>query len=210
MSILFYRYQAIYLPALLPKDSSGKVASKGWVKMDMKAYIIAKGGELFKQKGYEAVTVNDICTACDITKTTFYYHLTSKQDILLQLYDIIVDNLIQHLFDYLMTSFMDLGSDLNSQLLIVNLQRRQRALDVRKSLEEIAVQIIAEGQKSGQIRNPSSPQSLYAASAYMFTGYEYMWCTLQGNFAWKQLFFTSLASLLDIEPSLRQSESPLP
>lgn len=194
--------------------------------MDMKAYIIAKGGELFKQKGYEAVTVNDICTACDITKTTFYYHLTSKQDILLQLYDIIVDNLtpmlkqmihihssweqIQHLFDYLMTSFMDLGSDLNSQLLIVNLQRRQRALDVRKSLEEIAVQIIAEGQKSGQIRNPNSPQSLYAASAYMFTGYEYMWCTLQGNFAWKQLFFTSLASLLDIEPSLRQSESPLP
>ena len=194
--------------------------------MDMKAYIIAKGGELFKEKGYETVTVNDICTACNITKTTFYYHLSSKQDILLQLYDIIVDNLtpmlkqmihlhssweqIQHLFDYLMTSFMDLGSDLNSQLLIVNLQRRQRALDVRKSLEEIAVQIIAEGQKSGQIRNPSSPQSLYAASAYMFTGYEYMWCTLQGNFAWKQLFFTSLASLLDIEPSLRQSESPLP
>ena len=194
--------------------------------MDMKAYIIAKGGELFKQKGYEAVTVNDICTACDITKTTFYYHLTSKQDILLQLYDIIVDNLtpmlkqmihihssweqIQHLFDYLMTSFMDLGSDLNSQLLIVNLQRRQRALDVRKSLEEIAVQIIAEGQKSGQIRNPSSPESLYAASAYMFTGYEYMWCTLQGNFAWKQLFFASLASLLDIEPSLRNRESPLP
>lgn len=194
--------------------------------MDMKAYIIAKGGELFKEKGYETVTVNDICTACNITKTTFYYHLSSKQDILLQLYDIIVDNLtpmlkqmihihssweqIQHLFDYLITSFMDLGADLNSQLLIVNLQRRQRALDVRKSLEEIAVEIIAEGQKSGQIRNPSAPQTLYAASAYMFTGYEYMWCTLHGDFEWRQLFFASLASLLDIEPSLRNRESPLP
>ncbi|NLE14783.1 MAG: TetR/AcrR family transcriptional regulator [Spirochaetales bacterium] len=192
---------------------------EGVTYMDMKAYIIAKGGELFKEKGYEAVTVNDICTACDITKTTFYYHLSSKQDILLQLYDVIVDNLtpmlrqmihldssweqIKLLFEHLITAFIALGPDLNSQLLIVNLQRKERALDVRTNLQEIAVDLIAQGQKRGQIRNTNDPASLYAAAAYMFTGYEYMWCTLRGEFAWKDLFFASLESLLDIEPKLR-------
>nr|WP_319776676.1 TetR/AcrR family transcriptional regulator [uncultured Sphaerochaeta sp.] len=44
--------------------------AKGERGMDMKAQIIAKGNELFKDKGYEKVTVNDICEACGITKTT--------------------------------------------------------------------------------------------------------------------------------------------
>lgn len=185
----------------------------------MKARIIATGSELFKQHGYEAVTVNDICKACSITKTTFYYHLSSKQDILLQLYDLVVDNLVpvlssmiheqssykqvRLLFEHLIVSFMDLGVDLNSQLLIVNLQRKERALHLRKNLEELAVSIIAEAQRKGEIHNPNSAHSLYAAAAYMFTGYEYMWCTLNGQFNWRELFFQSLDALLDVDSSVR-------
>ncbi|MCK9349357.1 MAG: TetR/AcrR family transcriptional regulator [Sphaerochaeta sp.] len=190
--------------------------AKGERGMDMKAQIIAKGNELFKDKGYEKVTVNDICEACGITKTTFYYHLKSKQDILLQSYDIIVDNLtpmlrqmlhlpscweqIKHLFDYLITQFIALGPELNSQLLIVNLQRKDRALHLRKHLEEIAIDIISMGQERGQFHNSNEPKVLYEAAAYMFTGYEYMWCTLSGDFAWRELFFQSLETLLVVTP----------
>lgn len=187
--------------------------------MDMKAQIVQTGGELFKQNGYDAVTVQDICQACSITKPTFYYHIKSKQDILLQLYDVIVDNLtpillqmihtssswdqIKLLFNHLIDHITTLGADLNSQLLIVNLQRKERALHLRKALEEIAIDIIATGQKSGQFRNANNAGSLYEAAAFMFTGYEYMWCTLQGEFDWKGGFFQSLVNLLDVEPSLR-------
>lgn len=107
---------------------------------DMKARIIDKAGVLFREKGYDAVTVNDICAACGVTKTTFYYHLKSKQDILLQFYDIIVENLtsmllkmlhsttswdqLQLLFSHLVTNIQSLGPDLNTHLLIVNLDRK--------------------------------------------------------------------------------------
>ncbi|HKM06571.1 MAG TPA: TetR/AcrR family transcriptional regulator, partial [Sphaerochaeta sp.] len=103
--------------------------------MDMKVQIVQAGEQLFKQKGYDAVTVNDICQACNITKPTFYYHIKSKQDILLHLYDPIVDNLtpilcqmlhtssswdqISLLFEHLIDNMITLGPDLNSQLLIV-------------------------------------------------------------------------------------------
>lgn len=30
--------------------------------------------ELFKKYGYEKVTIQQICKACQITKRTFYYH----------------------------------------------------------------------------------------------------------------------------------------
>jgi AcrR family transcriptional regulator len=188
--------------------------------MDMKAQIVQAGGELFRQKGYDAVTVNEICQACHITKPTFYYHIKSKQDILLHLYDVIIDNLtpmllkmihtssswnqIRLLFDQLIDNISTLGADLNSQLLIVNLQRKERALRLRKPLEEIACDIIATGQKNGQFRNKNKAASLYEAAAYMFTGYEYMWCTLQGEFDWRGQFFHSLEALLDVDPALRK------
>jgi len=192
----------------------------------MKANIIEKAGVLFREKGYDAVTVNDVCVACGITKTTFYYHLKSKQDILLQFYDIIVENLtslllkmlhmttswdqLQLLFNHLMTNIQQLGPDLNSHLLSVNLQRKEQALRIRKELEEIAVDIIRRGQDSGQFRNQNNASSLYQAAAYMFTGYEYMWCTLNGEFSWNTEFFASLESILDVDPELRTKVKDVP
>lgn len=182
--------------------------------MGMKQTIIRKGGALFKEHGYAAVTVQDICEECDITKTTFYYHLQSKQDILLQLYDIIVDDLtpllksmlhttssweqIKALFDHLITSFKTLSPDLNAQLLIVNLQRKEQALRLREELEELAIEIIENGQKQGLFKNPNDPKAIYQASAFMFTGYEYMWCANGNDFDWRKEFFTSLKIILGL------------
>ena len=176
--------------------------------------------ELFKEKGYNEVTINDICEACEITKSTFYYHLKSKQDIILHYYDHIISNLtpvlIQMLdisspweqtvllFDSLMQNIMELGYDINSQLMITNLQENRGIFDLREDLADIALRIIQKGQEAQQIRNPSSPGHLYEAAAYMFTGYEFMWCSLKGNFDWRGKFFSSLENMFDVEPSLRK------
>ena len=37
---------------------------------------------LFKEKGYDNVTVVQICEAAGITKRTFYYHFDSKEQLL--------------------------------------------------------------------------------------------------------------------------------
>ncbi len=43
---------------------------------------------LFQKKGYESVTVMDICNACGITKKAFYYHYASKEDLISQYFQI--------------------------------------------------------------------------------------------------------------------------
>lgn len=42
--------------------------------------------EEIKSKGYENITVQDICTKCGISKGTFYVHYTSKEDIVRKSY----------------------------------------------------------------------------------------------------------------------------
>lgn len=60
-----------------------------------KEMIIEKANQLFQEKGYNQVTIQDICDACEITKTTFYYHMKSKDDLIINNYDIITENLTQ-------------------------------------------------------------------------------------------------------------------
>ncbi len=54
---------------------------------DTRNHIMQTAIELFKEKGYEETTIKDICTACKITKGTFYYHFPNKDEISFQFYD---------------------------------------------------------------------------------------------------------------------------
>jgi AcrR family transcriptional regulator len=49
----------------------------------MKILVTAKG--LFMQRGYRAVSVNDIVQAAEITKPTLYYHFADKEELFAQM-----------------------------------------------------------------------------------------------------------------------------
>jgi AcrR family transcriptional regulator len=49
---------------------------------DRKSEIIAIAAKLFKEKGYNAVTMRDIAQAMDIKAASLYNHIKSKQEIL--------------------------------------------------------------------------------------------------------------------------------
>ncbi len=175
---------------------------------------------LFKEKDFDSVTINDICMACGITKSTFYYHVKSKNDIIVNYYDSIVNNLtpilidmldssnswdqIIALFDSLITDIESYGVGFNSQLLSISLKENLRTFDMRQNLKDIAIKIITKGQGLGQFRNPNNAERLYEAAAYMFTGYEYMWCIKNGDFNWRKEFLTSVENLLDVDEELRR------
>jgi AcrR family transcriptional regulator len=55
-----------------------------------KGEILDAAEKLFAVKGYEAATVNDILSAVNIAKGTFYYYFKSKEDVL----DAIIDKRI--------------------------------------------------------------------------------------------------------------------
>lgn len=54
--------------------------------------IINTSCNLFIEKGYGNVSVNEICSACSITKPTLYYHFKSKEDILYEYFRTLIIN----------------------------------------------------------------------------------------------------------------------
>ena len=183
-------------------------------------FIIETAHQLFLEKGYKNVTVVDICESCKISKTTFYYHLNSKEDIILHFYDSITHDLSQFLmsifaldnyweqlmmcFESLITAASKYGTDFISQMMISNLKEDYGSYDFRDELTNIAVMIIKRGQESGQIRNQSDEKALYMASAYTFLGHEVTWCIKKGKFDWIKETRTALENIYDVSPELRK------
>ncbi len=173
---------------------------------------------LFKEKGYEQVTINEICAAAQVTKPTFYYHLKSKDDILITFYNEIAQDLTDcfltvlssnnhweqfyMLFVSLINQTSRLGADLVSQMHRINLKGSYGEFDLVGHLSKFATIIIERAQANGQIRAKGSPAELYRAAAYLFLGCEYTWCLKAGALDWNTEFFAPLELLLDVDPKV--------
>lgn len=187
-----------------------------------KQRIIETACALFQEKGYDDVTVSDICAACGITKTTFYYHLKSKEEIVTQFYEAATQNLADRMldilaaknyweqlmvcFDTLVQTSTQFGPGLGSQLIIINLREDKGTFDLRESLTRTAVLLIEKAQNAGQIRNQSSPLQLYRASAYAYMGFETMWCFKKGAFDRGQYVRQAMENIYDVDPALRTGD----
>ncbi len=49
-------------------------------------YIVEQAEKLFKEKGYERVTMDDIAKSCEYTKRTIYQYITSKEELYVLVY----------------------------------------------------------------------------------------------------------------------------
>jgi AcrR family transcriptional regulator len=59
-----------------------------------KADIIHAAAEIFRQKGYQAASMQDIADAVGLQKASLYHHISGKQEILLEILDQALDLLI--------------------------------------------------------------------------------------------------------------------
>lgn len=57
--------------------------------------ILEAAAQIFSEKGFHAASMQDIAQAVNLQKASLYYHVTSKQEILLDLLDRALDLLIQ-------------------------------------------------------------------------------------------------------------------
>lgn len=58
--------------------------------MDLREKIIQSSLDLFSQEGYHAVSVNKIVHAADTSKGGFYYHFSSKNEVLFEIHDVFI------------------------------------------------------------------------------------------------------------------------
>ena len=159
--------------------------------------------KLFLDKGYNNVTIQDICNELNITKPTLYKYISNKEDLILDLYDSTIDHYQQLLivFSTLIKDTKKYGYDLFSQMFIANLKENRNSFAMRESLTKLCIIIIKKAQKNKEIHNLSNPEFLYQALAHTFTGHEALWCIKKEEKCFDESFYLSMNALLEVDPA---------
>ncbi|MDI6873053.1 TetR family transcriptional regulator [Candidatus Solincola sp.] len=157
--------------------------------------------DLFARKGYENVSVDEICRRLGMTKGAFYAHFRSKDQIILEEfmnmdrhYAVVAESLPveANSLDKLRTfnrEAIRLMSDLGVTLMKV-LYHSQIAPHMRepylvnpgRNLYRITNRLIREGQERGEIRSDLPPEELTTVLINAFRGQLYHWCLTDGSF----------------------------
>lgn len=186
----------------------------------MKQMIKENALNLFQEKGYQNVTIVDICEVCHITKPTFYKYVGTKEELIVDLYDDIIADILNNpirfvdcdssyeqlvmIFATLITKNKVFGPGLFSGMLISNLMENHHSFDMRGELTNVSIRTIEKAQLKGEIQNPSHAASLYQAIGHMFMGYETSWCINNGNYGYEKEFFKALNDILLVRDDLKE------
>lgn len=175
--------------------------------------------EMFLKNGYSNVTIQSICDKLHITKPTFYNYITSKEELILDLYDITINALVKNTYqlvsvnshyEQLLVIFSTLihdtkkyGPDLFSQMFIANFKENRHSFDMRNQLTKLCIIIIKKAQENREILNTASPEDIYDALAHAYTGYEAMWCINNGDGDFEEKFYKAMNTILIVKDEYR-------
>ena len=186
-----------------------------------KIFQIAIG--LFKEKGFDSVTILDICAASAVSKHTFYYYFASKDELLMAfhhmpenihadcLQDILAaENSFEQymlLTEHMTNFFIELGPEISKRIISLNVTRKSNSLeDIHKhKLRETEAGIIRKAQAAGEIRNQSNADMLVGISFGLLFSAVFHWSMSDGNaFGLREMTRAALETALDVRPDLRK------
>ncbi|WP_369899891.1 TetR/AcrR family transcriptional regulator [Bacillus manliponensis] len=158
-------------------------------KKELKEIIFLQALQLFKEHGYENVTVQDITTACGIAKGTFFNYFPKKEHILLFLGDSQIelwDKNLQH-YDHtrhpkeqiqlmlgdLLTRFTEHG-ELMKHAIFEIMKSNYLLENERKSIQRLQESlnvIIEQAKQSGKLKNDVDTSAITSTiiSVYFYT-----------------------------------------
>ncbi len=174
-----------------------KMASDRQIKtMAIKQKIYDTAVSLFIKKGYNNVTVDEICHKLGFTKGTFYAHFRSKDQIIMQA--VSLDNM------YLRTELLvkisamkpginkllafcrlhikhedELGKKLLKQSLLIRIENTKNIASIypdKREAFKIIKELVIEGQACGEIRKDLDSDQIATIILYCIRGVEYSWC----------------------------------
>lgn len=161
--------------------------------------------ELFKEQGYDNVTIVQICKSAGVTKRTFYYHYESKDELLYGLTDYIGEQ-AEQLLDSLVSQQTNVGMlwELMSVYCIhsekygpkiiarlyIHILQGGTSEDFPYStyLYKTVVRTIQNAQLAGEIHNKSTPEEIAFTLYHAFRSVMFTWAAasdrfdLEGNF----------------------------
>ncbi len=151
--------------------------------------------ELFQEKGFDNVTVKDICDAAGVPRRSYYSHFKNKDELILSFFDLNSDLFsdVESFKDLLVLNdsyskllgivknYLELleknGRNFLSQIFRIGTQADDIVLfQMASGVKDLSVQLIAECQKDGSILNQSAPEVLWESLTSYLIGICYIWC----------------------------------
>lgn len=184
--------------------------------------------DLFKQNGYEAVTINQICEAVGIVKNTFYYYFESKEALLGAAIGSYKSLSMENIAEILLSdaSYFDQYWQIQKPLYgfvkengkeffqHIRLERHIVAQEALSELNSVRLSLLQKALDAGEIRCHASPQELFYIDATQFFGTLTLWTTAKKSFDFYQAIRRALEICFDIRPDLRTAdfeiEMPIP
>ncbi len=161
---------------------------------------------LFKQRGYSTVTINEICTACGISKGTFYYHFKTKEDLILNYYQVLSGDMLRIMpellkdkpciekvwscLEYFIDNTISLGSDLLKNLIEIDMNEgckvfspypKERS-DGERVFIDMELELIRQGQQAGEIRTNIPAEDLLWNFSAALMGIAMHWSSSGGKY----------------------------
>ena len=167
-----------------------------------KKKIVSAAWKLFYEQGYENTTVDEIVELSGTSKGSFYHYFEGKDALLSSLsflFDEKYEELMQHMdpemdsFDKLMflnaelfemierTVPLDLLARMYSTQLVT--RGEKHLLDRNRTYFKLLRQIIADGQKAGQLRTDCTVNEIVKAYALWERALMYDWCLSGGEYS---------------------------
>lgn len=195
-------------------------ASTKFQKSIMEAAI-----KLFKEKGYEAVSVNEICKAANIARSTFYLNFAGKKDII----DMILNDVRHDRDDFFgdfiaaandfermwilcnryLTVAINFGPELTGALFRLELMGEVDVMDTTHQVDEWMIQLTANSQKAGVILSPEPAEVIAPIGVDVAYYSTYEWCKRKGDFNLRQVVRRRAEAIYNLAPEHRMSDKEL-
>ncbi len=179
-----------------------KLTQRKQQALDTRRKIFNTALNLIKEKGFDKVSVDDICAACGVSKGAFYHHFKSKLDIMSESESLINDmleNIQIHESDgsvkekllILMGSILDVveksGVEVTRQLTVVTtgghyIQQENRntfAVHTRKLIQQILAEAVEKGELSPETNKEASTEIIMTFLSGMIAD----WCIFNGAYS---------------------------
>lgn len=161
---------------------------------------------LFHENGYQAVTVNDICEAAQLTKGAFYHHFDSKEALYQHLYTPQLDTYLASHFsisedadgktillalaDATLSFSEEIGREMTSLSITVMLSRSTSHLFTEGRVHtRLLHQALSQSQAGNQLKCDGNEHELMLIYSCLMVGFLVKWASLadESNFDWHNL-----------------------
>lgn len=190
-----------------------------------KKQITEQAVSLFRERGYENVSVNDICKAVGIARSTFYLTFSSKKDIIDKMLSDVRLNRDEFFGDFIAAKndfermwilccrYLYIaesnGPEVTGALFRLELMGELNILDAVHSIDEWFVQMTKNAQAAGVILSPEKPENLALLGIDLAYHTTYEWCKRKGSFSLQQTVRRRAEAVYCVAPEFRMSDDEL-